>query len=63
MNAFRHVFLRCRGLCGLIQGRGRPFLRQSKKLRDRTRLGFPEFPMADAKMFLWTKEQMGVFCW
>ena len=63
MNAFRHVFLRCRGLFGLIQGRGHQFLRQSKKLRDRTRLDFPEFPMADAKMFLWAKEQMGVFCW
>ena len=36
MNAFRHVFLRCRGLFGLIQGRGHPSLRESKKLRDRT---------------------------
>jgi hypothetical protein len=63
MNAFRHVFLRCRGLCGLIQGRGRPFLRQSKKLRDRTRLGFPEFPMADAKMFFERRSRWVFFCW
>jgi hypothetical protein len=38
MNAFRHVFLRCRGLFGLIQGRGHPSLRESKKVRDRTSL-------------------------
>lgn len=36
MNAFRHVFLRCRGLFGLIQGLGHPSHRESKKLRDRT---------------------------
>ncbi len=35
MNAFRHVFLRCRGLFGLIQGRGHPSLCESKKVRDR----------------------------
>jgi hypothetical protein len=38
MNAFRHVILRCRGLFGLIQGRGHPSLRESKKLRDRKNL-------------------------
>jgi hypothetical protein len=38
MNAFRHVILRCRGLFGLIQGRGHRSLRESKKLRDRKNL-------------------------
>jgi hypothetical protein len=46
MNAFRHVFLRCRGLCDLIQGQGHLSLRESKKTQTGESWFFPENPIA-----------------